>query len=100
MKRKTITKRQRMASTDEELFEIERFKKCANTFIIKNILNFIDYTLFFNYTSDKIISQLKKSCLPTSIKFNLHGDSVYERIITQEVQDIAFKTSNTLACNK
>jgi len=26
-------------------------------------------------------------------------DSVYERILIQEVRDIAFKTSNTLACN-
>ncbi|CAI6372093.1 unnamed protein product [Macrosiphum euphorbiae] len=99
MKRKTVTKRQRMTSSDEGLFEIERFKKCSKTFVIKNTLDFIDYMLFFNYVRDKLILKLKQSCLQSSIKFNLHVDSVYERIITQEVQDIAFKTSNTLACN-
>ena len=45
MKRKIVTKRQRMASTDEGLFEIERFKKCSKTFIIKNNLKFIDFFL-------------------------------------------------------
>ncbi len=99
MKRKTITKCQRMMSTDKGLFEIERFKKCSKTFIIKNTLEFIDYTLFLNYTLDKLILKLKQSCKQTSIKFNLHVDAVYERIITQEVQDVAFKTSNILACN-
>ncbi|XP_060855282.1 uncharacterized protein LOC132932956 [Metopolophium dirhodum] len=99
MKRKTVTKHERMSSSDEGLFEIERFKKCSKTFLIKNTLNFIDYTLFFNYVRDKLILKLKESCLQSSIKFNLHVDSVYERILTQEVRDIAFKTSNTLACN-
>ncbi|XP_060855571.1 uncharacterized protein LOC132933276 [Metopolophium dirhodum] len=99
MKRQTVRKCQRTISTDKELFEIERFKKCSKTFIIKNTLDFIDYTLFFNYISEKLIFKLKESCKNTSIKFNLVVDSVYERIITQEVQDIAFKTFNVLACN-
>lgn len=74
-------------------------KKCSKTFLIKNTLEFIDYTLFFNYILDKLILKLKQSCSQSSIKFNLHVDSVYERIITKEVKDVAFKTSNTLACN-
>ena len=77
MKRKMVTKRQRMAYADEGLFEIERFKKCSKTFIVKNNLKFLDNTLFFNYTLDKIIPKLKESCLQTSIKFNLYVDSVY-----------------------
>ncbi|CAI6372312.1 unnamed protein product [Macrosiphum euphorbiae] len=99
MKRRTVRKCQRTISTDKELFEIERFKKCSKTFIIRNTLDFIDYTLFFNHISEKLILNLKESCENTSIKFNLVVDSVYERILMQEVQDIAFKTSNVFACN-
>jgi len=99
MKRKTVTKCQQMSFTDTGLFEIERFKKCSKTFVIKNTLQIIDYTLFFDYTLDKLISKMKQSCIQTSIKFNLHVDSVYERLITKEVQNVAFKTSNILACN-
>jgi len=99
MKRKTVTKNQRLSSTDEGLFEIERFKKCSKTYVIKNTLEFIDYQSFFNFTKDKIILKLKQSCLQTSIKCNLHVDSVYEREVTGEVQDVAFKTTNILACS-
>jgi len=98
MKRKTVTKCQRMSSTDEGLFEIERFKKCSKTFVIQNTLKFIDYSLFFDYAFDKLILKLEQSCTQTAIKFNLHVDSVYERLITKEVQDVAFKTCNILAC--
>ena len=105
--RKTISNRQpsksivsnRQSSESIELIEIERFKKCSKTFMIKNNLEFIDYKQFLNYALDKIILKLKQSCLQTSIKFNLNVESVYERIITQEVQNMVFKTSNILACN-
>ena len=99
MKRKTVTKCQRMSSNDKGIFEIERFKKCSKTFVIKNTLKFIDYSLFFDYAFDKLILKLEQSCTQTAIKFNLHVDSVYERLITKEVQDVAFKTCNILACN-
>ncbi|XP_050059716.1 uncharacterized protein LOC126551002 [Aphis gossypii] len=46
MKRNTITKRRRMESTAEsELVEIERFKSCSRTFIVKNKEEIIDYHL-------------------------------------------------------
>lgn len=32
--------------SNEDLFEIERFKKCSKTYIIKNTLEFMDYPLF------------------------------------------------------
>lgn len=99
MKRKTVTKWQRMQTTDTGLVEIERFKKCSKTFVIKNMLAFIDYNQFFRYTLDKIILKLKQSCSQTSIKFNLHVDSVYEKKVTQEKQDMSFKTHNILACH-
>lgn len=95
MERRTDSNRQ----ISIELIEIERFKKCSKTFLIKNSLEFIDYEQFLNCTLDKIILKLKQSSLQSSIKFNLNVESKYERIITQEVQNMVFKTSNVLACN-
>ncbi|XP_060847730.1 LOW QUALITY PROTEIN: uncharacterized protein LOC132931392 [Rhopalosiphum padi] len=99
MKRKVITKYQRMNTSGTGMIEIERFKKCSKTFIIKNSKKYTDYKSFFSYISDKLISKLKKSCLNTSIKFNIHVDTVYERPVTHDIQDMAFKTSNILACS-
>ncbi|KAE9543638.1 hypothetical protein AGLY_002034 [Aphis glycines] len=47
----------------------------------------------------KIDIRLKQSRIKTSIKFNLHVDATYTRPITHDKQDVAFKTSNVLACN-
>ena len=99
MKRQTISKSIRMSTIGDGLVEIERFKKSSKTFFIKNTSKFIHYPLFFNSISDKIISKLKISCIQTSIKFNLHVDSVYERVISNETQNVAFKTKNMLAWN-
>ncbi|KAL4153547.1 hypothetical protein QTP88_001380 [Uroleucon formosanum] len=70
-----------MESADGDFIEIERFKSCSRTFIVKNKEEIIDYP----------IQQSK-------IKFNLHVDSTYEQLLTGEVQDMSFKTSNVLAC--
>ncbi|XP_022183113.1 uncharacterized protein LOC111042722 [Myzus persicae] len=71
MKRNTITKRRRMESAEGGLVEIERFKSCSRT--------------------------LTQSSQQSTIKFNLHVDSTYEQLLTGEVQDMSFKTSNVLA---
>ncbi|KAE9536141.1 hypothetical protein AGLY_007364 [Aphis glycines] len=97
--RNIITKKQRMNTIGSGLIEIERFRKGSKTFIIKNCENYIDYRLFFNYISHGLILKLKQSCIKTSIKFNLHVDATYIRPITHDKQDVAFKTSNVLACN-
>lgn len=99
MQRKTITKSMRMNSIGDGFVEMERFKKSSQTFFIKNTSKFIHYPLFFNSISDKIISKLKNACRQTSIKFNLHVDSVYVRVLSNETQNVAFKTKNILACN-
>ncbi|KAE9525838.1 hypothetical protein AGLY_014064 [Aphis glycines] len=99
MNRNIITKKQRMNTIGSGLIEIERFRKGSKTFIIKNCENYIDYRLFFNYISHGLILKLKQSCIKTSIKFNLHVDATYIRPITHDKQDVAFKTSNVLACN-
>ncbi|XP_050056138.1 uncharacterized protein LOC126549806 [Aphis gossypii] len=99
MNRNIITKKQRMNTIGSGLIEIERFRKGLKTFIIKNCENYIDYKLFFNYISHGLILKLKQSCIKTSIKFNLHVDATYTRPITHDKQDVAFKTSNVLACN-
>lgn len=99
MKRSVITKYQRMNTSGSGLIEIERFKKCSKTFIIKNSQKYVDYKLFFSYILDKLILKLKQSSQKTAIKFNLHVDAVYERPVTHDIQDIAFKSSNILACN-
>ncbi|KAF0691520.1 Uncharacterized protein FWK35_00029021 [Aphis craccivora] len=76
MKRNTITKRRRMKSAAEgELVEIERFKSCSRTFIVKNKEEIIDY-------------HLTQSSQQSTIKFNLHVDSTYEQVLTNEVQDM------------
>ncbi|KAE9521487.1 hypothetical protein AGLY_018121, partial [Aphis glycines] len=99
MKRNTITKRRRMESTVEsELVEIERFKSCSRTFIVKNKEEIIDYHVFFSYVSEMLISKLTQSSQQSAIKFNLHVDSTYEQLLTNEVQDMSFKTTNVLAC--
>ena len=59
MKRKVITKYQRMNTSGTELIEIERFKKCAKTYIIKNYKKYTDYKSFFSYISNKLICKLK-----------------------------------------
>ncbi|KAE9529152.1 hypothetical protein AGLY_011948 [Aphis glycines] len=99
MKRKVIRKYQRMNTTGTGLIEIERFKKCSKTFVIKNNKKYTDYNLFFSYILDKLVSKLKKLSLNTSIKFNINVDTVYERSVTHDIQNMAFKTSNILACN-
>ncbi|KAE9522284.1 hypothetical protein AGLY_017327 [Aphis glycines] len=82
MKRNTITKRRRMESAVKgELVEIERFKNCSRT-----------------YVSEMLISRLTQSSQQSTIKFNLHVDSMYEQLLTNEVQDMSFKTTNVLAC--
>lgn len=99
MKRNTITKRRRMESAAEgELVEIERFKSCSRTFIVKNKEEIIDYHVFFSYVSEMLISKLTQSSQQSTIKFNLHVDSTYEQLLTNEVQDMSFKTTNVLAC--
>ncbi|KAE9523737.1 hypothetical protein AGLY_015878 [Aphis glycines] len=99
MKRNTITKRRRMESAAEsELVEIERFKSCSRTFIVKNKEEIIDYHVFFSYVSEMLISKLTQSSQQSAIKFNLHVDSTYEQLLTNEVQDMSFKTTNVLAC--
>ncbi|KAE9522549.1 hypothetical protein AGLY_017056 [Aphis glycines] len=75
MNRNIITKKQRMNTIGSGLIEIERFRK------------------------DYFLTWLKQSCIKTSIKFNLHVDATYIRPITHDKQDVAFKTSNVLACN-
>ncbi|KAL4084059.1 hypothetical protein QTP88_029375 [Uroleucon formosanum] len=87
-----------MESADGELIEIERFKSCSRTFIVKNKEEIIDYHVFFKYISEMLISRLTQSSQQSTIKFNLHVDSTYEQLLTGEVQDISFKISNVLAC--
>ncbi|KAE9522580.1 hypothetical protein AGLY_017002 [Aphis glycines] len=88
-----------MESTAEsELVEIERFKSCSRTFIVKNKEEIIDYHVFFSYVSEMLISKLTQSSQQSAIKFNLHVDSTYEQLLTNEVQDMSFKTTNVLAC--
>jgi hypothetical protein len=99
MKRRMISKSIRMNTIGDGLVEIERFKKTSKTFFIKNTSKFISYPLFFSSISDKIISKLKYSCIQTSIKFNIHVDSVYERTLSNEIQNVAFKTKNMIGCN-
>ncbi|XP_050066082.1 uncharacterized protein LOC126555168 [Aphis gossypii] len=99
MNRNIITKKQRMNTIGSGLIDIERFRKGSKTFIIKNCENYIDYKLFFNYILHELILKLRQSCIKTSIKFNLHVDATYTRPITHDKQDVAFKTSNVLACN-
>ncbi|KAE9521636.1 hypothetical protein AGLY_017932 [Aphis glycines] len=99
MKRNTITKRRRMESAVKgELVEIERFKNCSRTFIVKNKEEIIDYYVFFSYVSEMLISRLTQSSQQSTIKLNLHVDSMYEQLLTNEVQDMSFKTTNVLAC--
>ncbi|XP_022180830.1 uncharacterized protein LOC111041004 [Myzus persicae] len=98
MKKNTITKRRRMESAEGELIEIERFKSCSRTFIVKNKEEIIDYHVFFSYVSEMLNSRLTQSNHQSTIKFNLHVDSTYEQLLTGEVQDMSFKTSNVLAC--
>jgi hypothetical protein len=99
MKWRMISKSIRMNTIGDGLEEIERFKKTSKTFFIKNKSKFINYPLFFSSISDKIISKLKYSCIQTSIKFNIHVDSVYERTLSNETQSVVFKTKNKLGCN-
>ncbi|CAI6356350.1 unnamed protein product [Macrosiphum euphorbiae] len=97
MKRNTITKRRRMESDEGGLVEIERFKSCSRTYIVKNKEEIIDYNVFFNYVSEMLISRLTQSSQQSAIKLNLYVDSTYEQLLTDEVQDMSFKTSNVLA---
>ena len=99
MKQQRISKSIRMNTIGDGLVEIERFKNTSKTFFIKNKSKFTHYPLFFNSISNKIISKLKYSCVQTSIKFNLHVDSVYERTLSDEIKNVAFKTKNMLPCN-
>jgi len=99
IKRNTITKRRRMETIGNGLVEIERFKSCSKIFIIQNKKKFINYEIFFGYISDMLISKLKQSTQESSIKFNLHVDSMYELLTTHEIRDMSFKTSNVIACN-
>ncbi len=85
MKRNTITKRRRMESAVKgELVEIERFKNCSRTFIVKNKEEIIDYYVFFSYVSEMLISRLTQSSQQLTIKLNLHVDSMYEQLLTNE----------------
>jgi len=86
-----------MESAEGGLVEIERFKSCSRTFIVKNKEEIIDYHVFFSYVSEMLISRLTQSSQQSTIKFNLHVDSMYEQLLTGEVQDMSFKTSNVLA---
>lgn len=79
------------------LIEIERFKKTrSNTYFLKNTKNFLDFTQFFKFTLPLLISKLRSLCSGSTYKFNLFVECVYENILTDEVQDVAFKTSNIL----
>ncbi|KAE9522456.1 hypothetical protein AGLY_017117 [Aphis glycines] len=95
MKRNTITKRRRMESAAEsELVEIERFKSCSRTFIVKNKEEIIDYHVFFSYVSEMLISKLTQSSQQSAIKFNLHVDStllnkMFNKLLSEEEQFIS-----------
>jgi len=44
------------------LIQIDRFKKCSKTFVLKNDYNyFIDFNQFFDYGFEMLVSKLKKN---------------------------------------
>ncbi|KAF0708493.1 Uncharacterized protein FWK35_00036940 [Aphis craccivora] len=98
IQRNIISKRTRMNVIGSELIQLNRFKKCSKTFVLKNDYNFIDFNQFFDNSFEMIVCKLKKMTQQTSIKFNLYLDCVYVHIVlTQEHRDISFKTENVLA---
>ncbi len=97
MQRNVISKRTRMNVIGSGLIQLNRFKKCSKTFVLKNDYNFIDFNQFFDYSFEMIVCKLKKMTQQTSIKFNLYLDCVYVHVLTQEHRDISFKTENVLA---
>lgn len=92
-----ITKRTRMNVIGSGLIQIDRFKKCSKTFVLKNDYNFIDFNQFFDYSFEMLVCKLKKFTQQSTIKFNLYLDCDYVRVLTQEHRDISFKTENILA---
>ncbi|KAE9522233.1 hypothetical protein AGLY_017371 [Aphis glycines] len=97
IQRNVISKRTRMNVIGSGLIQLNRFKKCSKTFVLKNDYNFIDFNQFFDYRFEMIVCKLKKMTQQTSIKFNLYLDCVYVHVLTQEHRDISFKTVNVLA---
>ncbi|XP_050066624.1 uncharacterized protein LOC126555790 [Aphis gossypii] len=97
IQRNVISKRTRMNVIRSGLIQLNRFKKCSKTFVLKNDYNFIDFNQFFDYGFEMIVCKLKKMTQQTSIKFNLYLDCVYVHVLTQEYRDISFKTVNVLA---
>lgn len=95
---KRITKSNRLSVTGYGLVEIKRFKNISKTFFLKNNFKFLDYIQFFDYSLKFLICKLKELTLQTSLKINLHVDSVYENVLTMEKKDFAFKTNNELVC--
>ncbi|KAF0698782.1 Uncharacterized protein FWK35_00038911 [Aphis craccivora] len=72
MQRNVISKRTRMNVIGSGLIQLNRFKKCSKTFVLKNDYNFIDFNQFFDYGFEMIVCKLKTMTQQTSIKFNLH----------------------------
>ncbi|XP_050064503.1 LOW QUALITY PROTEIN: uncharacterized protein LOC126553366 [Aphis gossypii] len=97
IQRNVISKRTCMNVIGSGLIQLNRFKKCSKTFVLKNDYNFIDFNQFFDYGFEMIVCKLKKMTQQTSIKFNLYLDCVYVHVLTQEYRDISFKTVNVLA---
>ncbi|XP_029344683.1 uncharacterized protein LOC115033927 isoform X1 [Acyrthosiphon pisum] len=97
MQRNLVTKKTRMNIIGSGLIQLDRFKKCSKTYVLKNDYNFIDFKQFFDYGFDMIVCKLKKMAQQSSIKFNLYLDCVYVHVVTQERRDISFKTENMLA---
>ncbi|XP_060859920.1 uncharacterized protein LOC132937114 [Metopolophium dirhodum] len=92
-----IKKINRLNITGQKLVEIEKFKNNrSKTFYYKNNENLIDLLSFLNSTSSSLKSKLKELCSSSTYKFNLFVDLVYENLITGEVRDVAFKTTNVL----
>lgn len=84
-------------SVDSGLIEIERFKKTrATTYFLKNFNNCIDFSQFFKISLPLLASKLRLLCTHSSYKFNLFVECVYENILNDEQQNVAFKSSNII----
>jgi len=88
-----------MAMSGDGLIEVQRFRKSAKSFFLKINRNIIDFKQFLKNCTSNIILKLKELTERNVIKFNLHLLCTYENLITGEIRDISFKTSNILLYN-
>ena len=88
-----IKKIEYLNSIGSGLIEIERFKKNrSNTYFLKNFNNCIDFTQFFKIALPLLVSKLRLLCARSTYKFNLFVECVYENILSDKQQNVAFKT--------